>query len=441
MYKAKYFLFKTLLLFSIAFLMVVGCQFQLSATPSNSYEWSKTAKWKILSTHFHEGLIRIGFTDPLGSVIPPDERGDVVRPLELVGYMDKNGKQVIPPQFFRAGDFSEGLASVRINPRKKYPLGWNKQTWEFGYIDKLGKIKIKPQFVSAQNFSDGLAGVYIKGEGYGYIDYQGRFVIKPTNKFVDLYPFYEGRAIVHLRNSASKCNFINKQGRIINPEDQKLICDENIVFNNGFSEGLLMAVKNGKYGYIDRDGKVSISARFDYAQNFSDGLAKVLIKENGQSITKYIDKRGHYILTVKPAIKESFEFKNGLALAQDYQTKKYGFINKKGVFVISPIFDNEQIDSVVTGVFENDTRLLSKGFSEGIARVFHNGRYYFINTFGKELFPAKKIDKFGSIMGLRSFKEGIALVESEPANSTNVGDWHRFFVNKYGNVIIQQPKQ
>ncbi len=424
MYKAKHFLCKILLLFLIAILLVVGCQFQLSATPSNSYEWSKTAKWKILSTHFHEGLIRIGFSDPLGSVIPPNGRGDVVRPLELVGYMDKNGKQVIPPQFFRAGDFSEGLASVRINPGKKYPLGWSKQTWEFGYVDKLGKIKIKPQFVSAQNFSDGLAGVYIKGKGSGYIDYQGRFVIKPTNKFIDLYPFHEGRAIVYPKNPVAKCYFIDKQGRLIRPQDKKLICNENLDADPGFSEGLLVVVKNGKYGYIDQNGRLVISTKFEGAQKFSEGLANVLIREDGQLITKYINRQGQYVWKLPINVNNGFKFKEGLALVQHDQTKKYGFLNKKGEIAIPLMFTNGE--------------LLSEGFSEGVAKVLNNGKYYFINTKGEELFPYNKISKWGNLSTFSSFKENLALVEIAPPNSTSVEEWNRLFLDKAGNVVIRQ---
>ncbi len=442
MYKAKHFLFRTLLLFSIAALLVVVCQFRLSATLSNSYEWSKTAKWSILSTHFHDGLIRIGYADPLGNSIPPSLGGDVVRPMVLVGYMDRNGKQLIPPRFFHARDFSEGLAVVRVDPKRRYHnVGWDKKVWDFGYIDRSGNVKIEPQFASAHDFSNGLAEVYIEGKGSGYIDHQGKMIIKPTNRFMSLYSFHEGRAIVYPKNPVAKCYFIDKQGRLIRPQDKNLVCNENLENDHGFSEGLLVVVKNNKYGYVDINGKLVIDTRFDGAQNFSEGVAKVLLKgKNGQYVTKYINKQGQYVLELKADIKEGFSFKEGLALAQDYHTKKYGFLDKKGLFRVPPIFDNDQTEHLTTGIFESDNRILSKGFSEGVSRAFHNGKYIFINTSGKELFSPEKISKFGVIKGLRSFSEGLAFVESEPTNSIAIADWHRFFVDKYGNVAIQQPK-
>ena len=60
------------------------------------------------------------------------------------GYVDKDGKLGINPQFEEGGDFSDGLALVRVNGR-------------YGYIDKSGKLTIQPQFDSAGGFSDGLA--------------------------------------------------------------------------------------------------------------------------------------------------------------------------------------------------------------------------------------------------------------------------------------------
>lgn len=69
---------------------------------------------------------------------------------------------------------------------------------------------------------------------------------------------------------------------------------ENI---KGFSEGLASVKVNGKYGFINKKGKVVIPHEFDDAGFFSEGLADVKI--------------------------------NG----------KYGFINKKGKIVILPEFD------------------------------------------------------------------------------------------------------
>lgn len=49
------------------------------------------------------------------------------------GFIDKNGKTIMKPEFDEISSFSEGLARVKVNG-------------EWGFIDKNGKIVIKPKF-------------------------------------------------------------------------------------------------------------------------------------------------------------------------------------------------------------------------------------------------------------------------------------------------------
>lgn len=73
------------------------------------------------------------------------ESGMVV---EKWGFIGRTGKVLIEPQFKRAYDFSEGLASVKFKEKEKW-----------GYIDKTGKVVIEPKFDWAPRFSEGLARV------------------------------------------------------------------------------------------------------------------------------------------------------------------------------------------------------------------------------------------------------------------------------------------
>ena len=49
----------------------------------------------------------------------------------------------------------------------------------FGYIDKQGKFAINPQFDSAGDFANGVAPVWL-GERQGYINRAGKYVWNPT---------------------------------------------------------------------------------------------------------------------------------------------------------------------------------------------------------------------------------------------------------------------
>jgi hypothetical protein len=73
----------------------------------------------------------------------------------------------VTPQFERAGNFSEGLAPVRVGGK-------------FGYADPAGKLVVIPQFDGAEECFDGLARVAV-GRKHGYIDQTGKYIWAPTN--------------------------------------------------------------------------------------------------------------------------------------------------------------------------------------------------------------------------------------------------------------------
>lgn len=84
---------------------------------------------------------------------------------------------VINPQFDYAGEFSEGLAMVKVGDK-------------WGYIDKTGEMVINPQFdcpphfnadanADAVEFSEGLAPIKISDK-WGYTDKTGEMVIKSS---------------------------------------------------------------------------------------------------------------------------------------------------------------------------------------------------------------------------------------------------------------------
>lgn len=133
------------------------------------------------------------------------------------GYIDREGNMVIEPQYHAAWNFHEGLAAVKVD-------------WARGYIDREGKYVVELKYQYAGPFRDGKAKVMLddvweyidhegkkvgdaepekmvddtvapeeptpmaKGKKFGYVDAEGKFVIKP--KFIQAKPFSEGRAAV-----------------------------------------------------------------------------------------------------------------------------------------------------------------------------------------------------------------------------------------------------
>ncbi|MEZ6085587.1 MAG: WG repeat-containing protein [Phycisphaerae bacterium] len=98
-----------------------------------------------------------------------------------------------------------------------------------GFINKDGELVIAPRFDNAYRFSEGLAAAMINDQ-WGYIDENGEWVIQP--KFAMAGLFHSERACVRL-------------------------------------------TLGGPVGYIDLNGRIAIDFKFDCANDFVDGIAKV----------------------------------------------------------------------------------------------------------------------------------------------------------------------
>lgn len=174
----------------------------------------------------------------------------------------------------------------------------------------------------------------------------------------------------------------------------------------------------GKYGFIDKSGREIIPLQYDYAESFSDGLAKVgkLDGLSNKMLYGFINSRGDEIIPLiyedarsfydklavvkwqgkwgavsekgelqKPFKYESLsEFSDGLAAFQ--MNGKFGFINKSGQEIIPAIYD------------------LAGKFSDGNAPVKKDGKAFFIDKQGKEIFNFK-------YESASNFSEGLAFVK------------------------------
>jgi hypothetical protein len=186
------------------------------------------------------------------------------------GFIDNHGNLAVPATFCFARSFSEGLACVAAAT----PEG---DKGKYGYIDKKGTWIVSPQYDEAGSFRETLACVKLGG-GYGYIDRKGTVVISPT--FRQAKSFSEGLAAVDIRRPEKRSRGIFSFRRTIY---------ETVGQEKSY---------RGQWGYIDRSGKRVIPARFDYADDFHEGRASVVMDAGtpqGGVRYGYIDKMGNYI--------------------------------------------------------------------------------------------------------------------------------------------------
>jgi len=133
-------------------------------------------------------------------------------------------------------------------------------------------------FDTLSTYSDGYA-VAVQNGQYGFIDKQG--IVKIGFNFDFALNFNNGLAVVE---NNGKVAYIDKKGNI--PMGWN---DPIIFFNSQPPHGLTVVKIGQKYGYQTLNGKRVIPAKYDYAENFSEGLA--LVKTNPQE--KLIDLEGN----------------------------------------------------------------------------------------------------------------------------------------------------
>ncbi len=283
----------------------------------------------------------------------------------LWGFVDGTGHIVIEPTWDEASPFSEGLAVVASNIQKKFNRGLGldvQKGGERGYIDRDGKVVIAPRFLEARSFSEGVAWVRDGlGGKWGLIDRTGKYLIEPRFR-IEPSSFSEGLSPVwewedgawSTEESVERFIYVDTSGATVIPGRFRGA--------GAFSEGLAPVVKDGKLGFIDRSGQMTIAPQFEWGSvnlntrlpTFSEGLAPVRLGSG----YGFIDRAGR--IALKPLYEQSNEsaafnstdpdkemvFREGLAAVtlQD----GIGFIDKSGRMVIAPQFT--RVDSFEDGI-------------------------------------------------------------------------------------------
>jgi len=227
------------------------------------------------------------------------------------GFIDKNFKVVCVPQFAQLGYMTaDGLAICLEQGESLY-----------GYCDKNGKMVIPAQFQYPGSFAGGVAVVVeVDKEGverYGLINTKGNFIVDynktPMNNL--------GEGMIAFLNSSEKVGLLNSKGKEILQATYDGIEE--------FSEGLAIAWKGEKMGYINTKGDVAIELqKFAELWYFHEGVAWA--KKANSEKYDLIDKKGNVILTLTSAQEPQSSFHNGLALVVNTDTNKKQYIDKKG---------------------------------------------------------------------------------------------------------------
>jgi hypothetical protein len=275
------------------------------------------------------------------------------------GFIDANGKVVIPPTFEKAYSFRDGLAAVMVGGR-------------WGFIDAKGRQVIDPQFAEVGFFSEGLASFRKTPAGkWGYINASGEVLLEP--RFDSAGEFRNGVAQVAFETARGRALALIADAQLVPPNVRFIDRTGEFVADpgptrlaTGAAGELIPFTKNGMMGYVDAAGTVVIAPTFAEAHPFSDGLA---CARTG-NLYGYIDKSGKFV--IPPRFRYASEFHEGMA-GVPLGERGWGFIDRAGKEVIPPKF------GWVYG-----------GFRHGIAEVSFDGMSGYINKHGEWVWPPAK---------------------------------------------------
>ena len=303
------------------------------------------------------------------------------------GFIDDNGKIIIPLIYDDAFPFYGGYASVKTNDKWNYINEKGKvifsDTLIFSYrpiINNRAVFMISNKEVEknkrmhtedregSQTFAEYLNQIKNIQLKEGLINIDGEILIEPI--YDELSGYYIN-GFMRVRNNG-KAGIINEKGEIIIPLEYDNVLD--------YKNKMFIVEKNNKWGIVDTQNNIMIPFEYARIRHFEDELA--LISNNGIG---YVNIKNEIVINAQYNFNFLGDFHNGLALVK--KDKKFGYINKYNEIIIPIIYDNAL-------PFKDNSTLVQK-----------DGLVFFIDQKGKKLKRISKPFLWNERNGLIRFAE------------------------------------
>lgn len=409
--------------------LVIPCQYNEVKAFKNGYAMIRiNENWGVINTT-GKLIINPQFSDARqldlvdGYIRIPSPNGEM--------FFDKNGHEINLAKQYPGYDKYKRLSNDFIAVAKG-------QSW--GIIDNTGRELIPPQYPSTVE-DDVLITPPILINKNGIFGF-----IQNSNIQADNNTQYNSDDIYPIDKEFSG-GIINKYGKTLVPFEYAIKQNRLYFrwFDLYFSDGLspVQNIRDGKISYVDESGKIILTldrSRLEEHQqpgplydfhSFSEGMCRV---EHGNK-WGFIDTNGK--TTVTPQYDFVFNYRNGYSTVRA-KNQKVGCIDKKGKTVIPIIYDSVSY------------------FNNGMIVVCNKGKYGVLNTSGKtilpliynappaydpssELFIVKKGDKYGFVNKRNKIiipiKYNAVTHFSNKLAKVKLGSYYGF-INVTGNVVL-----
>lgn len=263
------------------------------------------------------------------------------------GYIDRIGQWIIPPIFYYAEPFSEGVALVQTKDNLGYidqQGEWHlKYTYDdisaaasfsegvatvkyktglWGFIDARGERIMNDCYVDANSFRCGFARVS-DGEGYYFIDHHGNVLC--DTRFRNARDFVFGYAIV--TDESETCGVVSTSGKLIFPtnansiinitpdhfcwirtddstqyglynlDQESFVCSD--MYETPFEEGFIwneegfIVKKNGLFGFLSKEGSLLLPCQYGFLGMNDEGT---LLEFSGERYLYFHPEQNHTTL-------------------------------------------------------------------------------------------------------------------------------------------------
>ncbi len=245
-------------------------------------------------------------------------------------------KKIILNNFKSDFIFYDGLLAVE-----------NSETKKWGFIDTSGNIVIPFQWertadiwlgLKNPKFGGGACALYKmvgRAKRWYIVDKKGGQIPLPATTIVVSNFNKDGYAIAIKQTgdkSKNKRVYINTKGVEVFPSLVSLEYGKELRVDSppAFYDGIALFGSYQKYGYIDRQGRIIVKPVLVQAKDFSDGLAAVMVPATSTSASRwgYINTKGEFAISPQFS-KEVESFSNGFALVKKTNGSLI-FIDKAG---------------------------------------------------------------------------------------------------------------
>lgn len=315
------------------------------------------------------------------------------------GYINKNGREIIPPIFQICHPFYGNFSLVK--ERDKYKL-----------INKNGKPIAFLKYDFVRNFFSGTA-IAKTNNKWVLVDSTSKELTPPYD---DIKRAYNGGIAVKKSN---KWALIDNKGNLLTDfiyDEVKIIENDDLHITSfwlapfKYDQGFLSVSQNGKWGIINKDGKLIIKTEYDAVSPFTNGISYVkkdqkraIVDSFGSLKTNFVydylqsDFYGLDILNIYQVIVYGKNNLSGLItplgeeiIPPSYNlihpaddgyfqvvfNKKWGIIDLNGKEIIKPKYDFIKL--------QKTTSNHGSVFNNGVCLVLDNGKWYYVNKNGTE---------------------------------------------------------